>query len=66
MDEMKKKLSTCFDRLQDLQIKPTKANMETLLQTLYDLQDVYNKLSEMEGNNNAKPEREGRSAADPE
>ena len=41
---MREKLSAIFDRLQTLQIKPTQANMEILLQTLYDLKDIYNHL----------------------
>ena len=48
MADMKVTLSLCFDRLQNLQIKPTKDNMEILLQTLYDLRDVYKRLEEME------------------
>ena len=45
---MKEKLKACFDRLQDLGIKPTLGNMELLVQTLYDLRDVYNELERME------------------
>lgn len=41
---MLEKLSNCFDRLETLDIKPTQANMEKLLQTLYDLRDVYNEI----------------------
>ena len=41
---MKEKLEACFDRLQALDIKPTLTNMELLVQTLYDLRDVYNEL----------------------
>lgn len=37
-------LEACYDRLQSLEIKPTKANMERLLQTLYDLEKVYKEL----------------------
>ena len=43
---MKEKLKACFDRLQTLQLPPTKNNMETLLQTLYDLQEIYLALKE--------------------
>ena len=43
---MKEKLKACFDRLQKLQLPPTKNNMETLLQTLYDLQEIYLALKE--------------------
>lgn len=41
MNEIKDKISACFDRLQQIQILATKGNMENLLQTLYDLQEVY-------------------------
>jgi len=47
---MKEKLSACFDRLQSLEIKPTLNNMEKLVQTLYELRDVYNELERMEKN----------------
>jgi len=56
---MKEKIKMCFDRLQDLQIKPTLGNMEILVQTLYDLRDVYNELDK-EGDGN------GRTTADTE
>jgi hypothetical protein len=46
---MLEKLDACFDRLQNLSIKPTLANMEKLVQTLYDLRDIYNELKEKEG-----------------
>ena len=39
-------LERSFDRLQELEIKPTLHNMEMLVQTLYDLRTVYNKLKE--------------------
>ena len=41
---MKEKIEACFNRLQTLDIKPTLTNMETLVQTLYDLKDIYNSL----------------------
>ena len=43
---MLEKLEACFDRLQSLNITPTLGNMEKLVQTLYDLRDVYNELKE--------------------
>ena len=46
---MKEKLEACFNRLQELEIKPTLTNMELLVQTLYDLRDVYNELGGDEG-----------------
>ena len=55
---MREKIEACFKRLQTLSILPTRDNMEKLLQTLYDLEEVYNKLKEDEG--------DGRPAADPE
>ena len=45
---MLKKLEESFERLQTLEIKPTVDNMEKLLQTLYDLREVYQKLKEGE------------------
>ena len=45
---MTEKLEACFDRLQTLNIQPTQSNMEKLLQTLYDLKEVYEKLKEGE------------------
>ena len=44
---MKEKIKSCFERLQTLEILPTRSNMETLLQTLYDLQEVYLGLERM-------------------
>ena len=41
---MKDKIETCFNRLQNLDIKPTLANMEILLQTLYDLKEIYREI----------------------
>lgn len=41
---MKEKLEAAFDRLQTLEIKPTLDNMEKLVQTLYDLREVYQEL----------------------
>ena len=41
---MREKIEACFERLQNLDIKPTLSNMEILIQTLYDLRDVYNEL----------------------
>ena len=52
---MKEKIEACFERLQRLDIKPTKYNMELLLQTMYDLQEVYKKLSE-DGEEDGRPQ----------
>lgn len=57
MDEIRELLDACFTRLQSLNIQPTLKNMEALVQTLYDLRAVYNKLSEVGP--------DGRRAADP-
>ena len=56
---MLEKLEQCFERLQNLDIKPTLTNMEKLVQTLYDLREIYNEMSK-EG------EPDGGTAADPE
>lgn len=42
---MKEKIDACYRRLQTLDIMPTRANMEKLLQTLYDLREVYDELN---------------------
>ena len=57
---MKEKIQACFDRLQGLEIRPTVSNMETLLQTLYDLREVWQELNEKETDSN------GRTTADSE
>ena len=54
---MKEKIKNCFDRLQRLNIAPSQGNMEILLQTLYDLKEVYQELGVKE---------DGRPAADSE
>lgn len=56
---MKEKIEACFKRIQTLDIQPTLSNTEKILQTLYDLRDVYNKLNEEGGG-------DGRPAADTE
>ena len=57
---MKEKIEACFDRLQGLEIRPTVSNMETLLQTLYDLREVWQELNEKE------TDTDGRAKADSE
>lgn len=54
MESMKEKLTACFDRLQTLDIAPTLGNMEKLVQTLYDLQEVYRELTEKEAKDNER------------
>lgn len=48
MQEIMEKLNAAFERLQGLQIQPTVTNMESLLQSLYDIRDAYNKIKGME------------------
>ena len=57
---MKEKLRDCFDRLQNLEIKPTLGNMEKLVQTLYDLRAVYQELERMENDDGTEADPEGR------
>ena len=54
MDEVVELLDLCYTRLQGLQIKATRDNMETLLQTLYDLRRINEKLKE--GQNDGRTE----------
>ena len=55
---MKDKIKECFERLQKLDINPTLTNMEILLQTLYDLRDIYNEIGgEKDGGCKTDPER---------
>ena len=51
MKEVLEKINSCFERLQTLGITPTVNNMEKLLQTLYDLRDVYNEIEQKEKDN---------------
>ena len=57
---MKEKIDACFQRLQSLEIQPTLSNMEKLVQTLYDLRDVYQQMAKEEEQN------ADRKTADPE
>ena len=45
---MKEKINACYERLQTLSITSTKGNMEALLKTMYELQEVYLELEGME------------------
>lgn len=56
-------LEGCFNRLQDMSVQTTLKNMETLVQTLYDLREVYEKLQEIR--EKVGGEEDGRSEADP-
>ena len=51
---MKEKLEACFDRLQSLDIRPSLGNMEKLVQTLYDLRDVYQYFEEEDADEGQK------------
>ena len=53
MKEVLEKVNACFERLQTLDITPTLNNMEKLVQTLYDLRDVYNEI-EQKGNEDGR------------
>ena len=61
---IKEKINDVYTRLQNLDIRPTKTNMETLLQSLYDLREVYNEITTKEDAENAGTE--GRPAVDSE
>ena len=56
MEEEMNKLEQAFKRLQQLQIVPTVTNMETLLQSLYDIREVYNKLKGGETDGRSLPD----------
>lgn len=47
LEQMLEKLDKSHSRLQNLAIQPTKSNMEILLQTLYDISEVYKGLKEI-------------------
>lgn len=47
---MEEKLSACYERLQKLSVPPTRGNMEILLQTLYDIREVYDQIREEKAN----------------
>lgn len=53
---MKEKIEACFNRLQSLDIKSSLSNMEKLVQTLYDLREIYNELEEDDGRSKADSE----------
>lgn len=59
--DIKGKIDDCYQRIQNLDIKPTLANMERLLQTLYDLREVYQALEKQEAE---RGDPDGRGTAD--
>ena len=46
---MPEKLNAAFQRLQTLGIQPTLENLQKLLQSLYDIREVYDELMKMKG-----------------
>lgn len=60
MDELKEKIQGCFERLQKLELPPTVTNMEKLLQSLYDLREVYAKLERMGADDRVETDPGGR------
>ena len=57
MIEMKEKINACYQRIQTLDIQPTKNNMEKLLQTLYELKEVFDELVKEETDNGRTEDR---------
>ena len=57
---MLEKLEQCFEILQSLDIQPTLANMEKLVQALYNLREVYTTLKEGEDNGGSEIDPDGR------
>ena len=50
----KERLKDAYDRLQGMEIRATRGNLEALLLSLYDLQNAYNELTEVENNGTAE------------
>ena len=48
MESIKAKIKDCYERLQTIEVKATLHNLETTLQTLYDLRSAYGEIEEME------------------
>ena len=46
---MKERIKECFERLQRLEISANLTNMEILVQTLYDLRDIYQSMEDDDG-----------------
>lgn len=51
---MLEKLEACYERLQGLAIVPTVSNMEKLLQSLYDIKEVYQELKKGENHDGSE------------
>lgn len=60
MEQELEKLEACFNRLQTLDIKPTLDNMEKLVQTLYELREVYQKLKGGDSGGRCAADTDGR------
>ena len=56
IERMKRKIESTFERLQDIDIKPTLDNTEKILQTLYDLREVHAELEKAGAINETDPE----------
>ena len=53
---MKERIKECFERLQGLTISTSLSNMEILVQTLYDLRDIYQSMEDDDGRDEADTE----------
>lgn len=58
---MPEKLNAAFQRLQTLGIQPTLGNLQKLLQSLYDIREVYDELMKTKG---AETDGKGEGPAD--
>ena len=58
---MKEKISAIYERLQTLDILPTKRNMEKLITTLYELEEVFKEIERTENDG-----ENGRAESDPD
>ena len=45
---MKEKIEKCYDQLQTVTIMATKKNLETMLNALYELEDIYKQMTKGE------------------
>lgn len=57
------KINNCYLRLQKLDINPTRNNLEILLQTLYDLKEVFDGLGVTDDAGRTTADTEGRDKA---
>lgn len=54
IDNALEKLDATFNRLQSLNILPTLSNMETLVQSLYEIREVYQFLKTLKGEDDGR------------